>query len=551
MRWRQTMSARALACWHEQTVRMKFGRMLGRSAEGKSEMSMLKLGWDKLRFARVNGNIAKSMASRTYSGWRSKALTTAWRLLRLANGKRRRASQMLVKLAMPFSRHAAFLLFIDGLRRASRAGRRAAKAVRAWRVNLRQAWGALRKAAAARALTRIRMALSRGHMRGRTMHGSFLAWAQKVRGTQMRRRLSIAASAVQQAADLAYALGRFSLNRRMAITDRNNLIRGHNHRVVALWRFGMSVWREMIGVAHKRCSIAYTGVAYKLSSGARRAFLALAIHAHSRLSFIRAERALKRRKRRTALLEWKRAINAYKALQSFNGGAGQHGRMASRRRGFTALRANAREARIAKIIANSCASGREQLKRMSLVHACGRLRTNAAARKEASQRMLVASQAGLSKRAAALLQPLRTLWTISALRALQRWRDLVVVCALDQRVMHLQAVLEAELELKRRHSQQLQPAASKPKPKPPPPPPTPQYAVRAPVAPYYGGGHRSALDKLFAVLEMWEAGKVRPVLWEWRRAALAQPSSRASYSQPGPSSGLVGGLSARRYNQPL
>ena len=26
-----------------------------------------------LRFARVNGNIAKSMASRTYSGWRSKA----------------------------------------------------------------------------------------------------------------------------------------------------------------------------------------------------------------------------------------------------------------------------------------------------------------------------------------------------------------------------------------------------------------------------------------------------------------------------------------------
>ena len=345
-----------------------------------------------------------------------------------------------------------------------------------------------------------------------------------------------------------YALGRFSLNRRMAITDRNNLIRGHNHRVVTLWRLGMSVWREMIGVAHKRCSIAYTGVAYKLSSGARRAFLALAIHAHSRLSFIRAERALKRRKRRTALLEWKRAINAYKALQSFNGGAGQHGRMASRRRGFTALRANAREARIAKIIANSCASGREQLK--DVVGA----RVRAAADECGSAQGGVTARARRKpgrpeQAAAALLQPLRTLWTISALRALQRWRDLVVVCALDQRVMHLQAVLEAELELKRRHSQQLQPAAPKPKPKPPPPP-TPQYAVRAPVAPY-GGGHRSALDKLFAVLEMWEAGKVRPVLWEWRRAALAQPSSRASYSQPGPSSGLCGGLSARRYNQPL
>ena len=107
---------------------------------------------------------------------------------------------------------------------------------------------------------------------------------------------------------------------------------------------------------------------------------------------------------------------------------------------------------------------------------------------------------------------------LRAARALQVWRAAIVVMALSKRLTSLQAVLETEREIKRRqfHEQQLKQRQQRAKE-------TPLAATSA----NHANGHvkgqhrqrppsaRSALDKLFAVLDVWESGRLGPALWAW------------------------------------
>jgi len=319
------------------------------------------------------------------------------------------------------------------------------------------------------------------------------------------------------------------------------------------------------------------------------------------------------RERAAALRHWRVVTLAAHALASISSGAMRHGRGAARRRGFAALRLAARVASTGRVLAAHTASGRVRLAQIATAHAYSRLRQHAAARRHESHRLLVSSQRGVSRRAAALLQPLRALWVLATSRALQRWRAAVVVAALDERMGALQAVLEAEKASKQReleaierdhedaHNemwQQRTPSFRQcsphrslveqehhyqrqqrqhPRPPPPPPPsaagsalPPSRHGVTAPPAPFYDEppaplyGERSALDKLFAVLEIWVASRLRPALWAWRQAAAHAPplfapplaplrvatssSGRPSMEWDAPAIGMLGGLSrhARR-----
>ena len=109
---------------------------------------------------------------------------------------------------------------------------------------------------------------------------------------------------------------------------------------------------------------------------------------------------------------------------------------------------------------------------------------------------------------------MRSLLTIVLSRRLQEWKSAAVLIGLGARVAELQAVLEAEQLLKRRQLEtatKLKQQMQQPPPKPPPKPQAPPTNTLG----------RSALDKLFAVIDVWEARRLRPALWAWRRASNA------------------------------
>ena len=211
---------------------------------------------------------------------------------------------------------------------------------------------------------------------------------------------------------------------------------------------------------------------------------------------------------------------------------------------LSALRANAVEQRARKSLARMSLSGREQLAGMETRSAFSVLRTHAQASRRAKTSLLVSSQRGVAMRAAALLQPLRALAVLLQSRALQQWASASVCIALDRRVSGLQAVLEAEAILKRRQyeahqaeldkqrkEQQRQQAAQKLQAE------AADLLAKGLVSPIaqtrqhlrhaaFAGG-RSALDKLFAVLDVWEARRLRPALMAWKRASDAVPSAHA------------------------
>ena len=287
-----------------------------------------------------------------------------------------------------------------------------------------------------------------------------------------------------------------------------------------------------------------TGVMHRLATGTRRAFLALAIEAHRRLSFVQATSTLFRRRRAAGFRLWRAQSKAARAFSGVQGGASKHGARSARRRALSALRANAVEQRAGKSLARMSLSGREQLAGMETRSAFSVLRTHAQASRRAKTSLLVSSQRGVAMRAAALLQPLRALAVLLQSRALQQWASASVCIALDRRVSGLQAVLEAEAILKRRQyeahqaeldkqrkEQQRQQAAQKLQAE------AADLLAKGLVSPIaqtrqhlrhaaFAGG-RSALDKLFAVLDVWEARRLRPALMAWKRASDAVPSAHA------------------------
>ena len=375
----------------------------------------------------------------------------------------------------------------------------------------RRAWAQLRIATGARARQLVAQALARGHERGRLVYSAFGGWRSRWRARHMRRCLAAAAHPHQVA--LLYALGRLGLNAHIVRTasSRTRAARRHHGR---RW---LRRWRQKFSSVAVRKTLVATGVFYEMSSGARRGFLALAIHAQRRLSHQRAIAVQHRRTRRVAFQFWRASLRMARTVGMLGGDSTRLSRTSRKRRGLAAFRARIAAVRAARIFAAHTASGRHQMHQLALARACSTLRAHAAHRARARQTALVASQRGITRRATALLQPLRGLMLLKFAHALQCWRAFLFVLAMERRLKGLEAALEAEQRLKRRqHAAQLQQSARAP------PSPLPSAGSLQPRRPP-PARPRSALDKLFAVLEVWEAKRLRPALLAWRRASLAMP----------------------------
>ena len=426
---------------------------------------------------------------------------------------------MLLRLAMPFSLHLAFARLVIGLRGESRPARLARRAVRAWRTQLIRAWACLRLCADGRARRLVAWAYARGHRSGRLMLLGFEHWAARSRGRRMRQALATALDPT--AAAISYAFGRLALCRRVALAERERRVAARRHRVRRALRVSLHLWAGDRSTSVALGRLRMTSVAFELATGARRAYLALALHAHRQLSFLRASAALRRYRRRAGLRSWWAAALAVKVISNMGGTAGRRGRTAERRRAFVALRANARACAVGRALAGASFTGRRQLKELAMARACERLRTNATAQRTKRHSVLVATQRGHDRRCAALLQPLQALWALRLTRSLQVWRAAVTLVVLSRRMDNLHSLLATERELKRVHFE------------------AEQRAFREDHAPNGEGGAnkmrtvevaRSALDKLFRLLEDVETIRLRPVLHAWRAAAAALPSPLGYHS---------------------
>ena len=261
----------------------------------------------------------------------------------------------------------------------------------------------------------------------------------------MRRHLS--ASLHPERTALSYALGRMMLDMRIRRNANSTWRLGVRHHTRKVMRRALRSWNE---TTHPRTSAGAPDDRRDAPSrhrhaprlprpGHRGAPAAPLCKPRRRSSAAGARRACL----------WRAQSKAARAFSGVQGGASKHGARSARRRALSALRANAVEQRAGKSLARMSLSGREQLAGMETRSAFSVLRTHAQASRRAKTSLLVSSQRGVAMRAAALLQPLRALAVLLQSRALQRASASVCI-ALDRRVSGLQAVLEAEVILKRR-----------------------------------------------------------------------------------------------------
>ena len=313
---------------------------------------------------------------------------------------------------------------------------------------MQRAWMQMRFECDKRAKQLVARAFARGHHRGRYLTLGFEHWATRWRGKRMRRQIE--ATLHPERTAMSFALGMIALSARKRVRARGQMDVALRRIIHARLYERFRLWKVTHSSNHIRRTSIMHGVMHRLASGTRRAFLALAIEAVRCLSFSQATLSLFRRRRKSGFKLWRSQCAAFRALASMGGGARQHGRLSARRRAFTAMRIHSQVAHAGKSLARMSLSGREQLAGMETQQAWSVLRRNAERRRLAKSRVLVASEAGVRKRAAALLQPLRALAAVLLTRCLSRWRSVAVFVEMEKRVSGLQAVLEAEAVLKRR-----------------------------------------------------------------------------------------------------
>lgn len=249
----------------------------------------------------------------------------------------------------------------------------------------------------------------------------------------------------------------------------------------------------------------------QLSEGTRRAFLMVQAAAERSRDGHRVARIVQRRRRAAALRVWKAAALGAKLLSQGLGGACRQSSASMKRRGFAAVRATAAAAKVASTCAGLTASGRKQLVELAQRRALSKLSRNATEARIASSRTLLAGQRGFARQVAALQQPLRHLLVRSMLVALHTWHAASKIAHLDRAAASLDTALKHELGLKRRAHEDLLAAARREVEQ--------QRQRRAEAQLVSNLPRRTALDKLFGLVQLWEIARLRPALVEWRRAA--------------------------------
>lgn len=377
-----------------------------------------------------------------------------------------------------------------------------------------------------RALQRalVHSARIRGFLRGSYLNKGLRQWLLAATNLRIATTLSDLASPHRPALRYALRIMRAYARERAA---RYNLIRTLRKQYThARLSAALQYLRERFSKEALRSQHVLAAARFVMSEGTRRGILGLMAWTERRLANRRAQKSYTIRRVRRAWHAWHATNQQLRSFAALHGGARLRSRQWYRRRGFTALRAYAGRVRLVSAVASLSAEGRVQSRQMSISRAIACFAANAAECHRVQNTALVVCQRNKDRRTAALLQPLRVLVALRLARTLHQWCSAAEMLPVDERLRATHAALAAEHrrlsvqhaqeeELRRQHLLEQQAYLLEQQ----------RLSLFAePLTPAAVLCGRSTLDKLFGVLELWEACTLRPALHAWHHAAAAMPA---------------------------